>query len=151
MRIQVHTSSQTKGLEQGVAWRKTLTPQFIDFFTDFEKKLTVSFRHANKTHFHNKVLKVSLLFCVRVFGIASQPEEFPWTGLQPVTKGDTGLATSQSQEYAVSCNCLGLLWSDLFTPLGIVLKAPAAIGITYTFCIAHMVVISRFLNILTFL
>ena len=64
MRIQVHTSSQTKGLERG--WKQrarlgeakntphtpygrarlararlALTPRFTDFFTDFEKKLTV--------------------------------------------------------------------------------------------------------------
>ena len=49
LRIQVRASSQTKGLERG--WkqrerlgrearfaRKTLTPRFTDFFTDFEKK-----------------------------------------------------------------------------------------------------------------
>ena len=48
VRIQVRASSQTKGLEWG--WkqrarvlrapraRKTLTPRFTDFFTDFEKK-----------------------------------------------------------------------------------------------------------------
>ena len=38
--MQVRASSQTKGLERG--WeqraRKTLTPSFTDFFTDFEKK-----------------------------------------------------------------------------------------------------------------
>ena len=40
LRVQVRASSQTKGLERG--WeqraRKTLTPHFTDFFTDFEKK-----------------------------------------------------------------------------------------------------------------
>ena len=77
------------------------------------KKLTVSFRDANKTHFHKKVLKVSLLFCVRVFAIASQPEEFPWIGLPPVTKVDTGLATSQSQELSRECGLLHLPWSTL--------------------------------------
>ena len=88
------------------------------------------------------------------FWIASQPEEFPWIGLQPVTKGDTGLATSQSQELSRVCGLLHLPWSTLerlIHTFRIAPKAPAAIGITYTFCIAHMVVISRFRNILTFL
>ena len=47
------------------------------------------------------------------FWIASQPEEFPWIGLQPVTKGDTGLATSQSQELSRVCGLLHLPWSTL--------------------------------------
>ena len=49
MRIQVRASSQTKGVEQGwkqwracepraVRARRTLTPRFTDFFTDFEEK-----------------------------------------------------------------------------------------------------------------
>ena len=54
LRIQVRASSQTKGLERGwkqrarlgrdvcearaLRARKTLTPRFTDFFTDFEKK-----------------------------------------------------------------------------------------------------------------
>ena len=47
------------------------------------------------------------------FWIASQPEEFPWIGLQPVTKGDTGLATSQSQELSKVCGLLHLPWSTM--------------------------------------
>ena len=49
MRIQVRASSQTKGVERGwkqlracearaVRARRTLTPRFTDFFTDFEEK-----------------------------------------------------------------------------------------------------------------
>ena len=55
-KIQVHASSQTKGLERGwkrrarlsphtlaLRARKTLTPRFTDFFTDFEGKKTDCF------------------------------------------------------------------------------------------------------------
>ena len=60
------------------------------------------------------------------FWIASQPEEFPRIGLQPVTKGDTGLAnclnqTPRQNVYA----CARLSISGLFFSHTFQSKSPA--------------------------
>ena len=62
-------SNKRPGTRRGVALRLSRHNLPISFLILRKKKLTVSFRHANKTHFHKKVLKVSLLLCVRVFGL----------------------------------------------------------------------------------